>query len=397
MTDADARPCQKEPKLPSEITYLTYLEAPGGVYQSQVIDLCDHFESHLSVRVKLVAVLSRRNFYKHRSRILERRPGSVVIFSPFGWRAWPLAFRALKLLLARTVEGAVIARGPVATKLALALQKRGKVTRVCYDGRGAVAAEWSEYDVAPSRLWRERIAKIEERAVMCAHARIAVSGKLVDYWRERFGYRKDTHAVIPCTIDGSEPLFSTGDEIAFGRRALGIDPGSIVICYSGSAAEWQSLSLLDAWLCDILTHQPNVYLLMMTNADLSSYRLGREFADRMTKVWVDPRKVAETMALADYGLLLREQSVTNRVAAPTKFAEYLSSGIPVIISQGIGDYSDQVVAHDLGIVSGFSAPLPTLNRLSAERRRRLVAFAHANFSKAAFEAGYRSVLTQLEG
>ena len=54
--------------------------------------------------------------------------------------------------------------------------------------------------------------------------------------------------------------------------------------------------------------------------------------------------------LADIGVLLRERALLNRVAAPTKFAEYILCGLPVMISSEIGDYSDMVATHSLGYV-----------------------------------------------
>jgi len=49
--------------------------------------------------------------------------------------------------------------------------------------------------------------------------------------------------------------------------------------------------------------------------------------------------VADHLIVGDYGLLIRENSVTNQVASPVKFAEYLACGLKVIISEDLGDYT----------------------------------------------------------
>jgi glycosyltransferase involved in cell wall biosynthesis len=56
------------------------------------------------------------------------------------------------------------------------------------------------------------------------------------------------------------------------------------------------------------------------------------------------------------GLLLRRSDAVNRVAAPVKFAEYLASGTPVLLTDGIGDYSAAVREHGLGAVVNLDQP-----------------------------------------
>jgi len=54
--------------------------------------------------------------------------------------------------------------------------------------------------------------------------------------------------------------------------------------------------------------------------------------------------------MADYGLLFRKDETVNNVAAPTKFSEYALCGLPVIISDNIGDYSDYISKSGNGYV-----------------------------------------------
>ena len=65
---------------------------------------------------------------------------------------------------------------------------------------------------------------------------------------------------------------------------------------------------------------------------------------------VEQSKVKYNLALADYGILLRDNNTTNRVASPSKFAEYLAAGLKVIISENIGDLSEFVTSNDCGYI-----------------------------------------------
>jgi hypothetical protein len=40
----------------------------------------------------------------------------------------------------------------------------------------------------------------------------------------------------------------------------------------------------------------------------------------------------------------------NEVASPVKFGEYLASGLPVVMSAGIGDYSELVRRKKVGVI-----------------------------------------------
>ena len=228
------------------LVYLTYLEPVSGVYEGQVVDVCAHLEAAHGVPIQLVAVLSARDFEKQRDKLLARAPEAIAIRSWFGWRVWPLARRVLRAQIARVLPPqtrAVLARGPVATRIALDLKKRRRISRVGYDGRGAASAEWSEYTVAPSDTWKARMAGIERQAVLASDMRIAVSSALARYWRDAFGYAGDRYVVIPCTLSAHHVSPAPDrDEIAGRRATLGMTPDQTVICYAGSGAEWQSIA-----------------------------------------------------------------------------------------------------------------------------------------------------------
>ena len=61
------------------------------------------------------------------------------------------------------------------------------------------------------------------------------------------------------------------------------------------------------------------------------------------------------MAAADAAVILRAPDLVNRVSCPVKVGEYLAAGLPLVISPGIGDLSDLVDHHGLGVVAGGAA------------------------------------------
>jgi hypothetical protein len=88
--------------------------------------------------------------------------------------------------------------------------------------------------------------------------------------------------------------------------------------------------------------------------------------------------------------LVREDSVTNQVASPVKFAEYLAAGLQIIISEKLGDYSALVAKEGLGIV--YSNALPLLSKISYTQKSQTASFALNNFTKEKYIEQYRKLL-----
>jgi glycosyltransferase involved in cell wall biosynthesis len=229
--------------------------------------------------------------------------------------------------------------------------------------------------------------------VRASDLRIAVSNALVGHWRQRYGYTGEAHVVIPCTL-GRTHLDDRGD-CGERRKAMGFGPDDVVLAYSGSTAGWQSFALLERLLGQVLAGQPQVKVLFLCPPDPAIDALAANWLGRALRMWVQPAEVHDVLAACDAALLVREDTVTNRVASPTKFAEYLACGLPVIISAHIGDFSEVVARERLGIVYREDGRLPVLARPSREERERLRGFAMAHYTKAAYEAGYRKVLQVL--
>jgi hypothetical protein len=137
-------------------------------------------------------------------------------------------------------------------------------------------------------------------------------------------------------------------------------------------------------------------MLFLCDPHLSIDELLRDFPAQVARYWLPHDEVRSVLEECDHGLLVRYPCVTNRVASPTKFAEYLSAGLPVIISEGVGDFSALVGQQDLGRVTAAGIP-EGLGRTSQAERRRLERFAGTHLTKEAHDLSYRALLCHLTG
>jgi len=71
------------------------------------------------------------------------------------------------------------------------------------------------------------------------------------------------------------------------------------------------------------------------------------------------KELNEQLINCDIAIMLREENSLNASAFPTKFAEYLASGLPVISTQGVYDTWKIIHEQDLGVIIDLHNPLRT--------------------------------------
>jgi hypothetical protein len=379
--------------------FLTLHDSPGGIYKSQVIDVAQLFRDVLGADIRVASFLSIRRFMESRTWIRERESDSLVLPMVPKLSNWRRNAGLLRLFCGDTQMDTVIARGVLATNLALDLRERGTVQTVVYDGRGAIAAEAAEYKVFPDPVDKQ-IPMLERRAVVESDHRIAVTEKLTDYWQQRYGYRKGQETIIPCTLSTDFESSSSqrpDENRAAIRDSLGWSNDAIVIVYSGSTSGWQSFSLVADWL-RIQMVNPDVHALFLTQDDPLIVELAAQFPTRVCRRWLRHEEILPHLRAADHGIMLREDSVTNRVASPTKFAEYLVAGLEVLSSPHIGDYPKFIERNACGRVINDLTERLTLGQATAARRRELTQLGLRFFSKNSdhVQGLYRSLLESID-
>ncbi len=375
--------------------YLTYAEPPSGVYSSQVADVIRYVNTTLHSDIRLVAFISLHDFSASKQKIKKELPDAIILPAIPKAAYWKINTILLWFLCLFLRPKAIIARNVIAANMALKIKRYSTAKKICFDGRGAMAAEWTEYDVQVVDSWKKSIHQLESRAVMESDFRIAVTEKLVDYWHKRYGYSEGNHVVIPCTLNSSfRAHVPSDDEKATARTGMGIESNDIVLAYSGSIAGWQSFPELYKYLGPFLKSDTRHKIIFLAREEENITRLMDEFPGQVIRKWVGHHEVPEVLAACDMGILIREQSVTNQVASPTKFAEYLSAGLPVLISDGIGDYSDFVRKHHCGTIANGKG-IPNLRPSGYETRAHMIELVKKNFTKEAQTDQYRDLVSHL--
>jgi hypothetical protein len=197
--------------------------------------------------------------------------------------------------------------------------------------------------------------------------------------------------VIPCTINAVfEKLSFTEQSVNAARKNLGYSGSDLVFIYSGSVSGWQSFTLLEQFAIPLLSKDANVKFLFLSGLDKNIKSIQDRFPNQVMVRKCAPLEVAAQLLAGDYGLLIREESITNKVASPVKFGEYLACGLQVIISEQTGDYSDFVRQNSCGHLLNQSQKLDIPNWEQRLRNRNL---ALKYFSKMEFLESYKLLLS----
>lgn len=142
--------------------------------------------------------------------------------------------------------------------------------------------------------------------------------------------------VCPTFVPDNKFTFSEDIRFAY-RSKLGFLKDDIVLLYSGNLAKWQNVDLiLESFE---KTTNKNLKLLFLTR-DEGIYEKINHFDKKnlITIKSVDYEEIQNYYFASDYGLLIRDNIDTNKSASPTKFSEYVNSGLALIINQIDADY-----------------------------------------------------------
>jgi hypothetical protein len=271
--------------------------------------------------------------------------------------------------------------------------RRSSSFDLVWDCRGDMVAEVSERRARvpmAARIGR-RLARARRRqtAAACDRA-IFVSEAL----REEVAFVGKPFEIIPCSA--SEEMFFFDQRLrAETRRELGYDADARVLVYSGSLAPYQCFAESAALFRRLREADPRLRLLVLTpEVDHAKRMLLGVVKGSFDVRYASLERVNAQLNAADFGLMLRYPGGVNRVASPTKFAEYSLAGLPVIMtdavlqSHALARRFDNLVLHRFdGIPDDFVVR-------TSEERRRIAAEAHLVVSRAACREAYRRLYSR---
>jgi glycosyltransferase involved in cell wall biosynthesis len=166
-------------------------------------------------------------------------------------------------------------------------------------------------------------------------------------------------AVIPTCVDLDRFRFDETERVR--RRAeLGVGD-HLVLVYAGSIGTWYLLEEMLACFAAARALDARWRLLLLLNGDPAparralrrrGYEEGREAFLRCAR----PEEVPGYLSAADAGIAFIRACFSKRSSSPTKYAEYLACGLPLIINAGVGDGDALVSRERAGVLVSSLEP-----------------------------------------
>ncbi|MBH0230748.1 glycosyltransferase [Halobacillus yeomjeoni] len=189
---------------------------------------------------------------------------------------------------------------------------------------------------------------LERKNLKYFDSMFVVSKALEDYMIQEYNLENYKAYRIPCSIEMSSIDLSTNyiNRKKY-REKYGIND-ELLFIYSGGISSWQCIEETVSLFLEIqkrLTKKKCKLLILSFEAEKLRH-LKSDKSIILDSVSADI--VKDVLCAGDFAFLLRKDYITNNVAFPNKFLEYISSGMKLITTPYIFDVANMVKSNNLG-------------------------------------------------
>jgi glycosyltransferase involved in cell wall biosynthesis len=243
---------------------------------------------------------------------------------------------------------------------ALARKLSSHKPKLLFDIRGFFPEEYTDAGVWPEGGWLYRAAKRVERwllreadgfVVLTEKARAILFPESKNSGVDKLGRPVQ---VIPCCVDLARFSMANGARETI-RAKLGISDRR-VITYVGSFGGWYlTEEMLDLFAAG-RERDASTFVMILTQRDkdkIVDKLLAKGFAPNDFYVGsVAAGELPNYLSAADVAVSFIKACYSKQSSSPTKIAEYLASGLPIISNRGVGDVDALFENNSIGALTG---------------------------------------------
>jgi glycosyltransferase involved in cell wall biosynthesis len=238
-------------------------------------------------------------------------------------------------LLERDPPQIIHARSTVPALMAAVVAGRWRRPWV-FDVRGLLAEEYVDGGqwTRGGSLFK-LVDRIERRLLHAADGLVFLTDRIDAELRERCVVDRDTPStVIPCAADLTVFRPSSEDRQRV-REELGLGEAPVLL-YSGSLGSWYRVEEMICFFAVARREIPGLRFLILTPETEIALRASGGDADVIVRS-LRPVEVPAYLAAGDAGICFLGDDASKHASSPTKYAEYLASGLPVVTNRWTGD------------------------------------------------------------
>lgn len=378
------------------ILYITFLGILEPVAYSQVFSYIVNLSCEKNLRFFLLSFeknsfIARKDYLKIEDirrkllrnnvewRILRHRRGLAKLYSLF-----ECLFLSVFLILKNKID-IIHARSNEPAIIAFLISKVTRV-KVIYDRRGMMGEDYTDDATTSFKIKRggfiyRLLDRLEKRIMIDSDAIVVLTDRIYRHviQDKDFSARKGAIHVIPCCVN-LDVFYRFRKNNSRLLSDLGLE-NKFIINYTGSLCDLHSFPEMLNFFKTAKDVIPNAHFMFLTMVEeaLLLARIepsGLDIED-FTIISASPLRVNEYLSICDASIMFFKPTFIRLAASPTKLAECLASGLPVIINKGIGDTEALIEKNTVGVVveefsqSAYLAALESLLTLVSEQGLRL--------------------------
>ena len=267
--------------------------------------------------------------------------------------------RVIRALTAKHGFEILHARSHVPMMMAtLARKSSRKKPKLLFDIRGFMPEEYVDAGIWPEggSVYRA-VKKAEARLMKEADGFVVLTERARKILSEQIGDRPVE--VVPCCVDLARFESATPESRRQIREEFGIGD-RFTLTYVGAFGGWYLTKETADFFGALKRERPDAFALILTQSDPAmiepllkeeGYGEGDYFVGR-----VPSADIPRYLSAADAAVSFIKVCYSKQASSPTKNAEYLACGLPIVVNDGIGDTTEFTLADATGIViEKFSA------------------------------------------
>jgi glycosyltransferase involved in cell wall biosynthesis len=337
--------------------------------QSQVIPYLVGL-SKLGCEIHILSAEKTINFEINNERIKNSLDANGIFWHPVNYTKKPPVISTVldifKLLrkaekLHKTNNFEIIhCRSYISAFIGLSLKKKYGV-KFLFDMRGFYADERLDGGLWPQSNPLYRIVykyfKTKEKDFLSnADYVVSLTSNGKNIIKNDFGFRYLPIEVIPCCADVNHFNYNNVDVATKNKYIceLGLSNADFVLLYLGSLGTWYMPEEMLKFFSVLKNKMSNAKFLIITRDDPSLiYSLAEKFDLKSEDILIHPANypdIPALISLANLAIFFIKPVFSKKASSPTKLAELLGMGIPVICNSSVGDLDIFFKEYELGIL-----------------------------------------------
>ncbi len=243
--------------------------------------------------------------------------------------------------------------GAIAKKLA------GRKVKLLFDIRGFFPEEYTDGGVWKENGWLYKVVKrIEKSLLKNSDGFVVLTEKARDILfpeSSKTGFDRNERPVevIPCCVDLKRFIQTDNNFRNEIRRKYNLENRQVIV-YSGSLGSWYLADEMADLMQMAHETDSSTFAMVLTQSapDIMIEKLkarGFSETDFVVKK-ISYLDIPKYLSGADIALSFIKPCYSKLSSSPTKIAEYLACGVPIITNRGVGDVAEQIEADETGVV-----------------------------------------------